>query len=185
MAASEGRRVLMGVITGAHGVRGEVRVKSFTADPAAIAAYGPLEDERGARRLSLTIAGAVRGMLIARIDGIADRDAAERLKGTRLFLPRAALPQPAEEEYYHADLIGLAVVLKDGAILGRVRAVHDFGAGDSLEVEEEDGGVVMVPFTETVVPVVDIAGGRLVVDPPEGLLDNRPVEAEKGEEETP
>lgn len=177
--------MLMGVITGAHGVRGEVRVKSFTAEPAAIAAYGPLEDERGARRLSLAIAGTVRGMLIVRIDGVADRDAAERLKGTRLFLPRAALPQPAEEEYYHADLIGLAVVLKDGGVLGRVRAVHDFGAGDSLEVEKEDGGVVMVPFTETVVPVVDIAGGRLVVDPPEGLLDNRPVEAERGEEETP
>jgi 16S rRNA processing protein RimM len=165
------QRVLMGVIAGAHGVRGEVRVKSFTAEPAAIAAYGPLEDEGGARRLSLALAGTVRGMLIARIDGIADRNAAERLRGTRLYLPRAALPQPGAEEYYHADLIGLAVVLKDGTALGRVRAVHDFGAGDSLEVEKEGGGVVVVPFTDAVVPVVNIAGGRLVVDPPDGLLD--------------
>ncbi len=178
MAPGEERRVLMGVIAGAHGVRGEVRVKSFTAEPAAIAAYGPLEDERGARRLSLALTGTVRGMLIARIDGVGDRDAAQRLKGTRLYLPRAALPQPGAEEYYHADLIGLAVALRDGAALGRVRAVHDFGAGDSLEVEKPDGRVVLVPFTEAAVPVVDIAGGRLVVDPPDGLLDNRPVEAE-------
>jgi len=177
--------VLMGVITGAHGVRGEVRVKSFTAEPAAIAAYGPLEDERGARRLSLALSGTVRGVLIARVEGVADRNAAERLKGTRLYLPRSALPPPAEEEYYHADLIGLAVELADGAPLGRVRAVHDFGAGDSLEVEKPDGKAVMVPFTEAVVPVVDIAGGRLVVDPPEGLLDGRPVEVERDEEETP
>jgi len=175
--------VLMGVITGAHGVKGQVRVKSFTAAPDAIVAYGPLEDERGDRRIRLELTGVVRGMLIARIDGVADRDAAERLKGTRLYLPREALPEPGEDEYYHADLIGLVVVLKEGAELGRVRAVHDFGAGDSIEVEKPDGGVVMVPFTESVVPVVDIKGGRLVVDPPQGLLDNRPIEAELGEEE--
>lgn len=177
--------MLMGVITGAHGVRGEVRVKSFTGEPAAIAAYGPLEDERGARRFNLALCGTVRGMLIARLEGVADRNAAERLKGTQLYLRRAALPPPAEEEYYHADLIGLAVELTNGGTLGRVRAVHDFGAGDSLEVEKPDGKVVVVPFTETVVPVVDIAGGRLVVDPPEGLLDGRPVEVEQDEEETP
>ena len=175
--------MLMGVITGAHGVKGQVRVKSFTAAPDAIAAYGPLEDERGDRRIRLELTGVVRGMLIARIDGVADRAAAERLRGTRLYLPRKALPEPGEDEYYHADLIGLAVVLKEGAELGRVRAVHDFGAGDSIEVEKPDGGVVMVPFTESVVPVVDIKGGRLVVDPPQGLLDNRPIEAELGEEE--
>jgi len=175
----------MGIITGAHGVKGEVRVKSFTAEPAAIAEYGPLEDERGARRFALELTGTVRGMLIARIPGIADRNAAERLAGTGLFLDRAALPKPGEDEFYHADLIGLAAVLKQGGELGRVRAVHDYGAGDSLEVEKPDGGTVMVPFTETIVPEIDIAGGRLVVDPPPGLLDNRPVEAELEDEEKP
>lgn len=176
--AGAARRVLMGVITGAHGVRGLLRVKSFAAEPEAITAYGPLEDERGERRFALELRGAVKGVLIARLDGITDRNAAERLKGTRLYLPRAALPEPEAEEYYHADLLGLAVEFKDGAVFGRVRAVHDFGAGDSLEVERPDGRMVMVPFTRTVVPVVDIAAGRLVVDPPKGLLDNRPIEAE-------
>ncbi len=182
MSAGAARRVLMGVITGAHGVRGLVRVKSFAAEPAAIAAYGPLEDEHGERRFVLDLRGAVKGVLIARLDGVTDRNAAERLKGTRLYLSRAALPEPEAEEYYHADLLGLAVELKDGAPFGRVRAVHDFGAGDSLEVERPNGRVVMVPFTRAAVPVVDIAGGRLVVDPPEGLLDNRPVEAELSED---
>ncbi|HWI29675.1 MAG TPA: ribosome maturation factor RimM [Stellaceae bacterium] len=185
MAEAKGQRVQMGIITGAHGVKGEVRVKSFTAEPAAIAEYGPLEDEWGARRFALELTGTVRGMLIARIPGIADRNAAERLAGTGLFLDRAALPKPGEDEFYHADLIGLAAVLKQGGELGRVRAVHDYGAGDSLEVEKPDGGTVMVPFTETIVPEIDIAGGRLVVDPPPGLLDNRPVEAELEDEEKP
>ena len=174
--------MLMGVITGAHGVRGEVRVKSFTADPAAIAAYGPLEDERGARRLALELAATVRGMLIARIAGVADRNEAERLKGTRLYLPRAALPPPGAEEYYHADLIGLAAMLRDGSALGRVRAVHEYGAGDSLEIERPDGKLVLVPFTEATVPVVDIEAGTLVVDPPEGLFESPPAEAQPDED---
>jgi 16S rRNA processing protein RimM len=179
----EEQRVLMGVITGAHGVRGQVRVKSFTAEADAIARYGPLEDERGARRFALQLTGALKGVLIARIEGIADRNAAERLKGTRLYLPREALPPPGPDEYYYADLIGLAAVLTDGAPLGRVRAVHEYGAGDSLEVEKPDGATVMVPFTDNIVPEIDIAGGRLVVDPPPGLLDNRPIESELDDEE--
>jgi 16S rRNA processing protein RimM len=170
------KRVLMGVITGAHGVRGLVRVKSFTAEPADLAAYGPLEDAQGEGRVELELVGAVKGVLLARVPGVADRNAAERLKGTRLYLPRAALPDPGEEEYYHADLLGLAVVLSDGISFGTVKAVHDFGAGDSLEIERTDGSLVLVPFTSTTVPVVDIAHGQLVLDPPEGLLDNRPVE---------
>jgi 16S rRNA processing protein RimM len=169
--------VLMGVITGAHGVRGAVRVKSFTADPASIAAYGLLEDEAGTGHIALALDGTVRGMLIARIPGVEDRNAAERLKGTRLYLPRTALPPTAEEEYYHADLIGLGVVLKDGTPFGRVRAVHDFGAGDSLEIERAEGAVVLVPFTEAAVPVVDLAAGRVVVDPPAGLLEPARAEA--------
>ena len=183
MAADREQRVLMGVITGAHGVRGLVRVKSFTAEPDGLAAYGPLEDERGERSFKLERVGAAKGVLIMRLDGVADRDAAEALKGVRLYLPRAALPEPGEDEYYHADLLGLAVVLRDGEALGRVRAVHEYGAGDSLEVERPDGRVVIVPFTTAIVPEVDIKGGRLVVDPPEGLLDNRPVEAELEKDE--
>jgi 16S rRNA processing protein RimM len=116
--------------------------------------------------------------VLARIAGVADRDAAERLKGVRLYVSRDVLPAPGEEEYYHADLLGLRVDLGDGSELGRIRAVHDFGAGDTLEVMRPEGGVVMVPFTRAVVPVVDLAAGRLVVDPPPGLLDGKAVEAE-------
>jgi 16S rRNA processing protein RimM len=180
--AEQQQRVLMGVITGAHGVRGQMRVKSFTAAADGLTAYGPLEDERGERRFALERVGTAKGVLIMRLDGITDRDAAERLKGVRLYLPRAALPEPGEEEYYHADLLGLAAQLKDGSALGRVRAVHAYGAGDSLEVERPDGRTVIVPFTTAVVPVVDIKAGKLVVDPPEGLLDNRPIEADLEED---
>ena len=183
MAAPGEPRVLMGVVTGAHGVRGLLRVKSFAGEPKDIAAYGPLEDEAGSRRFPLEVVGAAKGVLIMRLAGVADRDAAERLKGQRLYLLRAALPEPETEEYYHADLIGLAVELAAGGPLGRVRAVHDFGAGDSLEIECADGRVVMVPFTRAIVPVVDIAQGRVVVDPPAGLFEHRPVEAEAGPED--
>ena len=134
--ADERQRVLMCVITGAHGVRGRLRVKSFAAAEDGLTAYGPLEDERGARRFELEPVGAAKGVLIMRLKGIADRNAAEALKGMRLYLPRAALPEPGEDEYYHADLVGLAALLKDGTALGRVKAVHEFGAGDSLEVFE-------------------------------------------------
>lgn len=162
-------RLCLGVITAPHGVRGLVRVKSFTAVPAAIADYGPLEDEAGTK-LALNLVGAGKGVLLARIDGIEDRDAALALKGRRLYLPRASLPPVDADEYYHADLIGLAVELADGTVLGRVAAVNDFGAGDSIEIERPKGGPVLVPFTRAAVPVVDIAAGRLVVDPPAGLL---------------
>jgi len=161
----------VGVVTGAHGVRGAVRVKSFTAEPEGVAGYGPVEDERGERRLTLRLVGSAKGVLIAQIAGIDDRNAAEALRGLRLYLPREALPPPGEEEYYHADLIGLAAALADGTPVGTVRAVHDFGAGDTLEIDRAEGQPVIVPFTRAVVPVVDLEGGRLVLDPPEGLLD--------------
>jgi 16S rRNA processing protein RimM len=115
--------------------------------------------------------------LLATIDPVNDRSQAEALRGLRLYLPRAALPAPSEDEYYHADLIGLAAMLTDGRVIGRVRAVHDFGAGDMLEVEREVGQPVMVPFTRAVVPVVDLAAGRLVLDPPPGLLEPIPDDA--------
>lgn len=160
-------RVLVGVIVGAHGVRGAVRIKPFTAEPAAIAAYGPLEDETGTRRFEISLVGEGKGVVIATLKGIGDRNAAEALKGLRLYVARAALPPPGEEEFYHADLIGLAAVRRDGTLLGRVCAVHDFGAGDSLELALADGGTLLVPFTKAVVPEIDVAGGKLVVEPPE------------------
>jgi len=178
-------RLCVGIITGAQGVRGAVRIKSFTAVPEDVAAYGPLADEAGKREFALRPVGRAKGVVIATIAGVADRDAAERLKGMRLYVARDKLPAPGEEEYYHADLIGLAAVLRDGTPLGRVRAVHEYGAGDSLEVVSESGATVMVPFTRAAVPEVDLAAGRLVIEPLDGLLDNRPVEGDVAEAESP
>ncbi len=167
----DGARVCLGAIAGAHGVRGLVRIKSFTAEPEAIASYGPLEDEQGEQRFALELVGAGKGVLLARIAGVEDRDAAERLKGQRLYVRRADLPAPGDGEFYQADLIGLDAVLSDGTALGTVRDVHDFGAGASLEIADASGKTVIVPFTTSAVPRVDVAERKLVVVPPEGLLD--------------
>ena len=164
-------RICLGVVTGAHGVRGRVRVKSFTAEPHAIARYGALESEAGERRFELEITGAGKGVLIAHIDGVDDRDAAERLKGMRLYVRRGALPPPEAEEFYQADLVGLAARRSDGTVMGKVSAVHDFGAGASLEIEDAAGKALLVPFTRSAVPQIDIAGGSVVIVPPEGLFD--------------
>jgi 16S rRNA processing protein RimM len=169
--AARGKRICVGIVTGAHGIQGAVRVKSFTSEPKDVARYGPLEDETGERHFSLRLVGSAKGVVIARLAGIADRDRAEGLRGLRLYLPRAALPPAADEEYYHADLIGLAAALADGTALGHVQAIHDFGAGDTLEIARPEGPPAMVPFTRRVVPIVDLAAGRLVVDPPPGLID--------------
>jgi 16S rRNA processing protein RimM len=158
----------MGAIVDAHGVRGQVRVKSFAATPRAIASYGPLEDARG-RHYRLTLKGGAGDMLIAAIDGVTNRDQAASLKGTELFVARHALPATGAGEFYHADLVGLEVRLQDGSVFGTVRAVHDFGAGDALEIARAEGEV-MVPFTTAAVPVVDIEGGFIMLDPPIGLL---------------
>ena len=161
------QRVLMGVITGAQGLTGEVRIKSFTADPADFGAYGPLTDEAGERSFTIETVGAVRGQIVARVEGVEDRTTAEALKGQHLYVPRAELPEPEEDEYYHVDLIGLrAVRLSDGGEIGNVKAVYDFGAGDMLEIARADGQTLLIPFTRAAVPEVDLAGGRVVVDPP-------------------
>jgi 16S rRNA processing protein RimM len=166
-------RVCMGVVGAPHGVRGAVRIKSFTDAREAIASYGALEDESAQRQFTLRVVGTAKGdgMVIATLSGVADRDRAEALRGLRLYAPRTALPATPEGEFYHADLVGLAAALGDGTPLGQVIAVHDFGAGDMLEIEREVGSPVLVPFTRAVVPVVDLAGGRVVVDPPVGLFD--------------
>jgi 16S rRNA processing protein RimM len=163
--------VCLGVVTAAHGVQGAVRIRSFTEAPEDIVRYGTLTDEIGTRSFDLRLVGTAKGVVIVRIAGIDDRNQAEALRGLRLHLPRAALPQTEAEEYYHADLIGLEAVLGDGTPVGRVRAIHDFGAGDTLEVTRPGAPPVMVPFTRAVVPIVEPAVGRLVLDPPPGLLD--------------
>jgi 16S rRNA processing protein RimM len=170
------RRLCLGVIAGAHGVAGLVRVKSFTAEPQDLGAYGTLSDADGARQFRLAVVGRAPGkrapdVLLARIDGVADRDAAEALKGTRLYVARSVLPAPDEDEFYQADLIGLAAELADGSAFGTVTAVHDFGAGDVLEVARPQESSVLLPFTRAAVPVIDVAGGRCVVVPPEAEDD--------------
>jgi 16S rRNA processing protein RimM len=159
-------RVCLGVIVAAHGIQGQVKVKCFTAEPGSLVAYGELTDAAGVRRFRLKLVGPTKGGMVAKLEGVSDRNAAEALKGTELYVARAALPEPAEEEYYHADLIGLRVELVDGTVLGRVLAMHDFGAGDLVEVARDGKATIMLPFTRAVVPVVDVAGGRLVVEPP-------------------
>ena len=160
-------RVCVGEIVGVHGVRGLVKLRSFTADPEAVTAYGPVSDESGRRRFVLHLQSAAKDGWLARVEGIADRTAAEALRGTKLYVDRTVLPEPDEGEFYHADLIGLrADRLGGGADLGVVAAVHDFGAGTLLELRAPDGTSAMVPFTLASVPVVDLAGGRVVIDPP-------------------
>jgi 16S rRNA processing protein RimM len=165
------KRVCLGVVTGPHGVQGALRIKSFTGAPEDVARYGTLTDETGVRRFELRLIGTAKGVVIARLSGVEDRNQAEALRGLRLYLPRSALPQTEADEYYHADLIGLEAVLGDGTLVGRIRAVHDFGAGDTLELARPGASPVMVPFTRAVVPSVELAAGRLVLDPPPGLFD--------------
>jgi 16S rRNA processing protein RimM len=166
-----GERVCLGQIGAAHGVRGEVRLHSFTSEPAAIASYGPLESEDG-RVFEIESLRPAKNHFVARLAGIGDRDTAERLANVKLYVPRDRLPQSTQaNEFYHADLIGLAVVDRSGKRLGTVIAIHNFGAGDLIEVRSDAGNnTELVPFDEANVPAVDLAAGRIVVDPPQGLF---------------
>ncbi len=161
------RLVCLGQIGAAHGVRGEVRLRSFTAEPEAIASYGPLQTEDG-RVFEIESLRPAKDHFVATLSGVADRDAAERLANTKLYVPRDRLPEPDEpDEYYHADLIGLAVVDRSGTSLGTVIAVHNFGAGDLIEVREAEGKPTqLLPFDAVTVPTVDLAARRLVIDLP-------------------
>jgi 16S rRNA processing protein RimM len=161
---------MLGVVTGAHGVRGEVKVKTFTAEPRSLVRYGALEDESGARRFKARIRGGARGLVIAAFDGVATRDQAEALKGVKLYVARAALPKPKRGEYYIADLVGLAAVNRDGTRLGRVSEVLNYGAGDVLEIARDDGTTLLLPFADRMVPEVDIAAGRIVIEPPQEIV---------------
>jgi 16S rRNA processing protein RimM len=165
-------RICVAQIGGAHGIRGEVKLKSFTADPMAVRDYGPLISEDGSASFEIEALRPAKGHLVARFRGVGDRDAAERLTHVRLFVPRERLPPPADDEFYHVDLIGLAAVTADGTEVGTVVAIHDFGAGDILELRPRTGGAsVMVPFTAAYVPKVDVASGRIVVAPPQEIAN--------------
>jgi 16S rRNA processing protein RimM len=164
-------RICVGQILGAHGVRGLVKLASFTEDPGAIALYGDLTDEAGARTFAVTLIGAAKDHWLAKIEGVADRDAAEALKRTQLFVDRAKLPPPDDDEFYHADLIGLRAELPDGTAMGTVAALHNFGAGDVIEIALPSGKRPLLPFDRETVPEIDMTSGRLVIDPPPGLSE--------------
>ncbi len=177
--SSKDRRVLLGQITGAHGIRGDVIVRTYTADPADIATYGALTDKDGERPTTLTIIRVSDKGVVARVKGVTDRNGAEALKGRELYVTRSKLPKAAEAEYYHADLIGLEAMTEDGQLFGRVAAVQNFGAGDLLEIKLSDGrGIEFIPFTNACVPDVDIAAGRLTVVPP--VMTGKPEAPEDG-----
>jgi 16S rRNA processing protein RimM len=176
------RMVCVGVVTGAHGIRGQVRIKSFTAEPGDIAQYGPVYDADGESPLQLTVSGRSRDLLIARIGGVDDRDAAEALQGHKLFVSRNAFPPTDAEEFYFADLVGLRADLlaepehagtpePPRKTVGAVVAVHDFGGGDVIEVETGGGVTIMVPFTRNAVPEVNVAEGWLVIARLPGLFE--------------
>ena len=189
LSATSDKLVLMGAILGAHGIKGEVKVKSFAAKPSDIAGYGALTDAKEKRRFELSIVGtsdATRGILIARIAGVADRNAAEALKGTELYVARESLPKLTDtEEFYFADLVGLQAVDEGGKVFGRIVSVDNYGAGDLLLVAPENGGdedSFVVPFTKAFVPVVDIAAGKLVLNLPKDFFEVPEQEPETEEE---
>lgn len=164
-------RICVGAIAGAFGVKGEVRLKSFTSVPEDIAQYAPLETEDGAMEFDVVVERVIKNGLAVRLTGIATKEQADALRGVRLFVPRDRLPALPDDEFYHADLIGLPVCDTGGTELGRVKAVHDHGAGDLLEIHAPGlKSTVLLPFTREVVPTVDLEAGRIVADPPEGLF---------------
>lgn len=165
------QKVCVGAIGGAYGVRGELRIKSFCATPEDIESYSPLTDENGSRQFHLALIHTIKNGFVARIVEVTTKEEADALKGTQLFAERSQLPTLPDDEYYHADLIGLEVVDAGGAPLGRVKTVLDHGAGDILEVQRPGSSeTVLLPFTLAAVPTVDLAAGRIVADPPDGLF---------------
>jgi len=163
-------RLPIGAVASAHGVRGQFKVKPFTAMPRDVAAYGPVW--AGDRQLTLTVRGmTANGLVIVSAAEVTDRDAAQALRGTPLEVDRAALPDAADDELYHADLIGMSAETPDGRVLGRLVALHDFGAGEIAEVKPPRGPSLMLPFDPAFVPRIDVAAGRIILDPPDGFLE--------------
>jgi len=157
-----------------HGVRGAVKLWTFTEDPLAVRHYGPLVTKDGARQFEVTHVREAKGHLVATLKGVATREEAERLNGVELYVARERLPDTSADEYYHADLIGLAAVNAAGEPLGRVIAIHNFGAGDIVEVAPPNGATMLLPFTHAVVPKVDLEGGRVVIELPREIEGDEP-----------
>jgi 16S rRNA processing protein RimM len=171
------KRICVARIGAPHGVRGALKLWPFTEDPLAVLDYGPLSTQDGSRRFEVETARAAKDHLVATLKGVASRDDAVRLNGIELYIDRDQLPETDEGEYYHADLIGLAAVTAAGAPLGKVAAIHNFGAGDIIEIAPPSGPTLLLPFTNAVVPTVDLAGGRVVIELPaeiEGDTPNHP-----------
>ena len=170
-------RICVARIGAAHGVRGAVKLWTFTEDPLAVKHYGPLTTKDGTRQFEVTHAREAKGHLVATLKGIASRDEAERLNGVELYIARDKLPATDADEYYHADLIGLAAVTSADEPLGRVIAIHNFGAGDIIEIAPPDGTTMLLPFTNAVVPTVDLAGGHVVIELPQEIEGEDPADA--------
>jgi 16S rRNA processing protein RimM len=173
MAAS----ICIARIGAAHGVRGAVKLWTFTEDPLAVLRYGTLSTKDGARQFVVTHAREAKGHLVATLKGIVTRNEAERLNGVELYIARDKLPATEEGEYYHADLIGLAAVNAADEPLGRVTAIHNFGAGDIIEIAPRHGAAMLLPFTNAVVPTVDLAAGRVVIELPDEIEGDDPADA--------
>ncbi|MCF2871055.1 ribosome maturation factor RimM [Octadecabacter sp. G9-8] len=168
-------KIIVGALSGSFGVHGDVRVKSFCADPEAIADYTPLTRKDGTVITTIVIKGQTKGSLIARVDGITTKEEADGLNGMELFAQRDQLPSLPDDEFYHTDLVGLMTFDTGGAELGRVKAVQTNGSDDLLEIiNPAHKDTVLVPFTKAIVPTVDLASGRIVLDPPRGLFDDTP-----------
>ncbi|MDE4174188.1 ribosome maturation factor RimM [Phaeobacter sp. PT47_59] len=163
--------ICVGAVAGAFGVRGEVRLKSFCSIPEDIETYGALSSEDGSRSFTVTLTAAIKNGFTARLSGVETKEQADALKGLRLFAPRDRLPSLPDDEYYHADLIGLEVYDTGGTLLGRVKSVQNHGASDLLELHGAGlKTTVLLPFTLAAVPTVDLEQGRIIADPPEGLF---------------
>ena len=161
-----GAQICIARIGAPHGVRGAVKLWTFTEDPMAVKQYGPLATKDGARKFEVASAREANGHLVATLKGVATREDAERLNGIELYIPRDRLPATDDDEYYHADLIGLSAVTTADQPLGKVIAIHNFGAGDIIEIAPPQGPTLLLPFTNAVVPTVDLAAGRVVIELP-------------------
>jgi 16S rRNA processing protein RimM len=169
-------KICVARIGAAHGVRGAVKLWTFTEDPFAVKDYGPLSTKDGARQFELASAREAKDHLVATFKGVTTRDEAERLNGIELYIAREKLPATEDDEYYHADLIGLAAITTANEPLGRVVAIHNFGAGDIIEIAPPAGATILLPFSNAVVPTVDIAGGRVVIELPKEIEGDGPSE---------
>ena len=163
--------VLLAIVTGVRGLKGDLRIKSFTAESNSLGAYGPLWDKAGRKKYQVRILGESKGQLIAQINGIKNRTEAEVLKGLELYIPRDALPLLGEEEFYYTDLIGLQAVSISGELLGKVSAVENYGAGDIIEITGGPYKGLGVPFSMEICPKINLEDGVLFIDPPDGLLE--------------